>query len=63
MLPPSPVRPDPCIKLKVTDIRDDSAVFSWDPPEWNGGSPITNYIVKKMEVRFSPSFFNRIVRF
>uniref|UniRef100_A0A3Q0KKY1 non-specific serine/threonine protein kinase n=1 Tax=Schistosoma mansoni TaxID=6183 RepID=A0A3Q0KKY1_SCHMA len=37
--------------LEVTDIKGDSCKLTWNPPKNNGGSPITNYIVEKLEPR------------
>jgi titin len=32
--------------LKVTNVTDRSADLSWTPPDSNGGTPITHYIVQ-----------------
>lgn len=36
--------------LKVTDVTNNTATLSWQPPSDNGGSPIEGYIVEKMDV-------------
>lgn len=42
--PSPPVGP-----LDVSDITPDTCSLSWKPPLDDGGSPITNYIVEKMD--------------
>lgn len=42
---PSP----PTGPLDVTDITPDTCSLSWKPPADDGGSPITNYIVEKLD--------------
>ncbi|CAH8634151.1 unnamed protein product [Dicrocoelium dendriticum] len=37
--------------LEVSNIKGDSCKLSWNPPSDNGGSPITNYVVEKMDKR------------
>ena len=36
--------------LKVSDITNTTAVLSWQPPKDDGGAPIDNYIIEKMDV-------------
>jgi hypothetical protein len=36
--------------LKVSDVYKDSMVLSWQPPKDDGGSPIENYVIEKMDV-------------
>lgn len=36
--------------LDVSDISADSCKLSWNPPRDTGGSPVTNYIVEKMDI-------------
>ena len=36
--------------LEVNDITGDSCRLSWKPPKDNGGSPVSSYIVEKMDV-------------
>lgn len=43
-VPDSPSRPE------VSDVTPTSAVVTWAPPESDGGSPVTGYIVEKREV-------------
>lgn len=38
------------MNLEVTDITQTSAVLSWSPPEVDGGSDVTHYIVEKREI-------------
>ena len=42
--------PGPVMNLEATDITQTSAMLSWTPPETNGGSDITHYIVEKREI-------------
>lgn len=44
--PPSPPR-----WLEVINITKNTADLKWTAPEKDGGSPITNYIVEKRDVR------------
>lgn len=41
----------PCGPLQVNDITEESVVLSWDKPVFDGGSPITNYIMEKYDSR------------
>lgn len=43
-VPDSPSRPE------VLDVTPTSAVVSWMPPEFDGGSPVTGYTVEKREI-------------
>lgn len=43
--------PSPPRNLTVSDISPDSCVLEWEPPEDDGGSHITNYIVEKCHLR------------
>lgn len=43
-----PCAPEP--PLKVSDVTNQTASLSWQAPSDNGGSPIENYIVEKMDV-------------
>uniref|UniRef100_A0A3P8SXC0 Titin n=1 Tax=Amphiprion percula TaxID=161767 RepID=A0A3P8SXC0_AMPPE len=42
--------PGPVMNLEATDIKQTSVMLSWSPPENNGGSDITHYIVEKREI-------------
>lgn len=42
---PSP----PQAPLEPTSVTKSSCVLSWRPPKDNGGSPITHYVVEKMD--------------
>lgn len=44
-------KPSPPRNLTVSEISPDSCVLSWNPPEEDGGSHITNYIVEKCHVK------------
>lgn len=39
-------RPGPCQNLKISYVTKESCMVSWENPEDNGGSEITNYIVE-----------------
>ncbi|KAK7507540.1 hypothetical protein BaRGS_00001475, partial [Batillaria attramentaria] len=44
--PSAPVGPLECVA-----VTEDSVTLSWQPPESNGGSPLTGYIIEKSDVR------------
>lgn len=46
-------RPDPPQRPMCDSIGVDSLALSWFPPEWDGGSNITNYSVEKRELPLS----------
>lgn len=46
-----PGRPSEPIKAKA--LTKDSLELSWQPPEHDGGSPITGYIIEKRDKAFS----------
>ncbi|XP_077990140.1 twitchin-like isoform X3 [Glandiceps talaboti] len=35
--------------LEVSDVTEESAKLTWNPPKDDGGSPITNYVIEKKE--------------
>lgn len=35
--------------LEVSDITPETCCLSWKPPLDDGGSPVTNYVVEKLE--------------
>ncbi|KER21602.1 hypothetical protein T265_15051, partial [Opisthorchis viverrini] len=37
--------------LTINDIKGDSCKLAWNPPTDNGGSPVTNYVVEKLDKR------------
>ena len=39
--------PGPPISFKVNDITKSSAQLSWQPPEDDGGAPVSGYYVEK----------------
>lgn len=43
-------RPDPPKHPVCDSVGIDSLALSWYPPEWDGGSSITNYLVEKREL-------------
>uniref|UniRef100_A0A914S0V8 Fibronectin type-III domain-containing protein n=1 Tax=Parascaris equorum TaxID=6256 RepID=A0A914S0V8_PAREQ len=44
-------KPAPPKKLSVSEIAPDSCHLTWQPPDDDGGSPITNYIIEKCHVK------------
>ena len=43
-------RPDPPKWPACSQIGADSLVLEWQPPSWDGGSAITNYVIEKQEL-------------
>jgi len=35
--------------LKVSDVHGEGCKLSWKPPEDNGGQPIENYVIEKLD--------------
>ena len=42
-------KPTPVRNLRVTDITESMATVRWEPPEDEGGKPVTAYIVEKRD--------------
>lgn len=47
---PSTDTPGPVVGLDATDIKQTSAKLAWSPPENDGGSAVTHYIIEKREI-------------
>lgn len=56
--PVSTDRPLPPRNIVVSDIKADSCYLTWDAPEDNGGSEITNYIVERRDASKKKSDFD-----
>jgi len=41
--------PDPCGKPDILDWSPNHAELAWDPPAWDGGAPITHYVIEMKE--------------
>lgn len=41
--------PGPVAEFKVSDVTKMTCQLSWTPPENDGGSPVTHYILEKRE--------------
>ena len=41
--------PDAPSRPEIRKVTENSATISWSPPESDGGSPVTNYIVERRE--------------
>ncbi|ELT96017.1 hypothetical protein CAPTEDRAFT_139759 [Capitella teleta] len=39
--------PNPPINVMVNDVTKTSAMLTWEPPEFDGGSPVTGYVVER----------------
>ena len=50
-------RPMPPRNIVVSDIKSDSCYLTWDAPEDNGGSDITNYILERRDASKKKSDF------
>ena len=42
--------PGPVVNIEASDIQQTSAKLSWSPPEVDGGSEVTHYIVEKRAI-------------
>lgn len=50
-------RPLPPRNIVVSDIKADSCYLTWDAPEDNGGSELTNYVVERRDASKKKSDF------
>lgn len=41
--------PDPCGKPDILDWSPNHAELAWEPPAWDGGAPITHYVIEQKE--------------
>lgn len=41
--------PGPCKDIKASDITKSSCKLTWEPPEYDGGSPILHYVLERRE--------------
>ncbi|XP_041366543.1 twitchin-like isoform X3 [Gigantopelta aegis] len=37
--------------LEVSDVTPDGCILKWNPPKEDGGSPVSNYVVEKQDLR------------
>ena len=44
-------RPSPPRNVRPTEVQKDYIVIAWDESEFDGGSPITGYVVEKQDVK------------
>ncbi|XP_027397803.1 myosin-binding protein C, slow-type isoform X15 [Bos indicus x Bos taurus] len=45
--------PDPPVAPNVTDVGDDWCIMTWDPPLYDGGSPILGYFIERKKKQSS----------
>ncbi|XP_058424548.1 myosin-binding protein C, slow-type isoform X4 [Diceros bicornis minor] len=45
--------PDPPVAPSVTDVGDDWCIMNWDPPAYDGGSPILGYFIERKKKQSS----------
>lgn len=38
--------PGPCKEILASEITKNSCKVSWDPPDYDGGSPIVHYVLQ-----------------
>ncbi|XP_049648674.1 myosin-binding protein C, fast-type [Accipiter gentilis] len=39
--------PDPPEAVRITSVGEDWAVLTWDPPKYDGGQPVTGYLMER----------------
>ncbi|XP_068779521.1 myosin-binding protein C, fast-type isoform X1 [Struthio camelus] len=39
--------PDPPESVRITSVGEDWAVLAWDPPKYDGGQPVTGYLIER----------------
>jgi hypothetical protein len=49
-----PITPDPPLNLGAT-VADGKVTLTWDPPEWDGGSPVTGFTIMRSEESWTSS--------
>ena len=45
------VTPSPPTRLTMRDIMRDTVTLEWEPPEYDGGSHLTGYLIEKRDAR------------
>ncbi|XP_053518127.1 myosin-binding protein C, slow-type isoform X13 [Artibeus jamaicensis] len=45
--------PDPPVAPNVTDVGDDWCIMNWEPPAYDGGSPILGYFIERKKKQSS----------
>uniref|UniRef100_A0A8C8ZIK0 Myosin-binding protein C, slow-type n=1 Tax=Prolemur simus TaxID=1328070 RepID=A0A8C8ZIK0_PROSS len=45
--------PDPPVAPKVTEVGDDWCIMNWEPPVYDGGSPILGYFIERKKKQSS----------
>ena len=41
--------PDPPTDVIITDIDKHAITLTWEPPKYDGGSPVTGYVVERLD--------------
>lgn len=47
--------PGPCKAIVASDITKSSCKVTWDPPDYDGGSPILHYVLQVRHGLLEPS--------